>query len=169
MPWHWEWQGNGFFKQPVWSPFHRAIRNHPKAAWIHWWQGLLPISRPGQHLLGHLSLSRSASRFPAKPHGCVSCYLCHAFPLHHHGPSGLVSVHERVHRPPYPMMWDGMMRVGAPFPASTTSHHTGRNPPGCVLPHVPTVGAREKGETNSSLTSVHLLGVLPACQITAPW
>lgn len=125
-------------------------------------------------------LSRSASHLSAMPHQHVSCHLCCAFPLHHHRSSGLCQC-RKVRPPPCPRRcWlgqDVLTRAGvqacAPFPASVTSHHTPGNTPGWLLPHLPTGGARkrnrEKAEINSSLTSVHLLRVLPACQIKAPW
>lgn len=125
-------------------------------------------------------LSSSASHLSAMPHRHISCHLCPTFPLHHHRSSGLGQC-KKVHPTPClrrfwlwykerSVLTTAGLQAYAPFPDSATSHHTRRNIPGWLLPHLPTGGARkrnrEKAEINSSLT---LLKVLPACQIIAPW
>ena len=143
-----------------------------------WWQGLVSTSCPG------LVLTGTPLRFPGQPHTFLPC-LTDMFLATSAMPSlSITTGHEDwvsagrfiLLLAPGDGGQDVLTRAGvqacAPFQASATPHHTGRNTAGWLLPHLPIGGQgkeTEKAEINSSLTSVHLLRVLPACQIKAPW
>lgn len=136
-----------------------------------WWQGLVSTSCPEFCAHRGTSLSRSTSHLPAMPHWHVSCHLCFAFPLHQQSSS--ISIRSVQASSPSFLSQDLLLRAGVPlFQLELLPTKLEEIVPMALPTPLHWRGKESKereAEINSSLTSVHLLRVFPACQMRAPW